>query len=161
MDALAGMLLYSAGVMRPAAQENFKANTAIPDLEAQWPPEDSAAVAEVVDRAKAIAGKDPLYRMERFVQRHVAEEMMARNVVMAEERRTIMSAWRLCPAKAPAERWSSILPRLSPTITRMSSITCSARRPRLRPRRQGRRHRHGVQIWWFRCGAGALRYWRP
>ena len=87
MDALAGMLLYSAGVMRPAARENFRANPAIPELEASWPPKEAAAVAEVVDRAKAIAGKDPLYRMERFVQRHVAEEMMARNVVMAEERR--------------------------------------------------------------------------
>jgi len=50
-------------------------------------PCDEATMMDRVLRAKAVCERDHFYRLERFVQRWVAEEMMFRNITTAEERR--------------------------------------------------------------------------
>jgi SAM-dependent methyltransferase len=88
LDILGGMLKYSAVELRDAARRTFEAAPEGAELIQTHAEVSSAAeMAEHVQRAKTLALSDPTYRMERFVQRFVAEEMMNRNVVAAEEKR--------------------------------------------------------------------------
>jgi SAM-dependent methyltransferase len=88
LDILGGMLKYAAVDLRDAARQAFEAAPEGMQLaEAHAQPSSPAETADRVQRAKALAQSNPTYRLERFVQRFVAEEMMTRNVVAAEEKR--------------------------------------------------------------------------
>ena len=88
LDILGGMLKFSAVDLRDAARDAFERSAEGAVLTAEHAEPSSAAdIADRVRRAKALAETDPLYRLERFVQRYVAEEMMGRSVVAAEENR--------------------------------------------------------------------------
>ncbi len=89
MELLGGMLKYSSVGLRDVARHNFETSpegAAIVAEHAQ--PSSPDQVADRVNRAKALAMSDPVHRLERFVQRFVAEEMMNKNVVAAEEKRS-------------------------------------------------------------------------
>lgn len=89
LDALAAMLKYSSTSLRSVAREDFLATEQGAQLAREH--EDGATGAEEVaarvDSAIKVASALPVHRMERFVQRYVAEEMMSRNVVSVEEMR--------------------------------------------------------------------------
>jgi SAM-dependent methyltransferase len=89
LDILGGMLKYSAVSLRGAAREAFESSPEGAALirEHAAPKSTQAEVADRVERAKALAQSNPMYRLERFAQRFVAEEMMTRNVIAAEEKR--------------------------------------------------------------------------
>src|SRR3546814_11439731 len=52
-----------------------------------------AAVHDRVKRAKTIAYSDPMFRLERFLQRHVAEENFNRGIPAVEERRAMFAGF--------------------------------------------------------------------
>jgi SAM-dependent methyltransferase len=89
LDVLGAMLKYSSVRLRDVAREDFSSLPEGADLDLAHSTGlgDSLAVAQRVDAAKALANALPSYRLERFVQRYVAEEMMTRNLVSTEEMR--------------------------------------------------------------------------
>jgi SAM-dependent methyltransferase len=99
LEILAGMLKYSSVALRDAAREAFEAAPEGSALirEHAEPNPSPEEMADRVARAKALAQSDPMYRLERFAQRFVAEEMMNRNVVAAEEKREEHIARRNLP----------------------------------------------------------------
>jgi len=89
MDILGNVLKYSSGTMREIARRNFRDTTEGKALaEAFQSPHSENEMMAMVDRATATAEADPFYRLERFYQRLVAEEIMSQGIVMAEERRS-------------------------------------------------------------------------
>ncbi len=87
-ELLAGYIRFSSGVIRERARENFRASPEGQQLaEEHKEPCDEQTMMDRVLRAKALCERDHFYLLERFVQRWVAEEMMARSIVTAEERR--------------------------------------------------------------------------
>ena len=91
LDILGAMLKYSSVDIRGAAQDAFLADPVGGKLFADHRDAQGSAeaIAVRVDQAKQIAEALPDYRLERFVQRYVAEEMMHRNLVSVEEKRDI------------------------------------------------------------------------
>lgn len=90
-DMLAGMLRFSSGVIRERARENFRATPEGQALAKEHEePCTEAVMMDRVRRARAVAERDHFYRLERFCQRWVAEEMMSRNIVNAEEKRDVI-----------------------------------------------------------------------
>lgn len=88
LDVLGAMLKYASVDLRDAARAEFEESDEGRELtEAHLQPSSAEVVAERVDRAKTLAFSSNSYRLERFVQRYVAEEMMSRNLVSVEERR--------------------------------------------------------------------------
>jgi SAM-dependent methyltransferase len=87
-DLMAGYMRYSSGVVREIARANFRETDEGKALAKEFESEHSEdEMLGLVMRAKATAEKDNFYRLERFVQRWVAEERMFDLVVAAEERR--------------------------------------------------------------------------
>ena len=88
LDILGAILKYAAVDLREAARAEFESSAEGKALtEAHCQPSSAEMIAERVDQAKALAISDHTYRVERFLQRYVAEEMMSRNLVSVEERR--------------------------------------------------------------------------
>jgi SAM-dependent methyltransferase len=87
-DMLGGVLKYSSGVIREVARTNFRNTDEGQALAKEFEKEPNQdEMMSLVRRAKATAESDHFYRMERFYQRVVAEEIMIRNVWQSEERR--------------------------------------------------------------------------
>ena len=87
MEILGGILKYSSGTLREIARADFRASDEGRSLAAE---KDAAVAGDMlgwVMRAKAKAEGDPFYRLERFCQRYVAEEIGARGIVATEDRR--------------------------------------------------------------------------
>lgn len=88
LDILGAMLKYAAVDLRDTAREEFEASPKGQALKAAHEnPGTPEEIAARVDEAKELAFSSNIYRMERFIQRYVAEEMMARNVISVEEKR--------------------------------------------------------------------------
>ncbi|PNU06633.1 class I SAM-dependent methyltransferase [Novosphingobium guangzhouense] len=89
LDVLGAMLKYSSTSLRSVAREDFLATEQGAKLAREHAEGNSSAddIAERVDAAIDLAASLPIHRIERFVQRYVAEEMMSRNVVSVEEMR--------------------------------------------------------------------------
>lgn len=88
LELLAASLKYSSVELRGAARANFEATDegrALAEEHGRGGTADE--VARRVERAKAVVTADPTWRLERFVQRWVAEEMMNQSVTAAEEKR--------------------------------------------------------------------------
>lgn len=87
MEILGGILKYSSGTLREVAREDFRGSLEGQALAAA---KDEAVKGDLLDwvmRAKALAESNNVYRLERFYQRYVAEEIMARGIVATEDRR--------------------------------------------------------------------------
>ena len=88
LDILGAMLKYAAVDLRDTAREEFENSAEGQALKQEHEtPGDAQTIAARVDKAKELAFSSNIYRMERFVQRYVAEEMMSRNLVSVEEKR--------------------------------------------------------------------------
>ncbi len=88
MEFLGSAQVFSSGYLRDRAQKQFLANSEAAALEEEHKTGgDAAAVRERVQKGRAIAHTMPLFRLERFVQRWVAEEVFNCGIVAIEERR--------------------------------------------------------------------------
>lgn len=98
MDILGSMQVFSSSVLRDTWKANFDASPEIRELEKS--PKRNESVRELrerIARSKAVAEKDPIYRLERFIQRYVAEENFHRGIPAVEERREIFSQFGKAP----------------------------------------------------------------
>lgn len=90
MEILGSMQKFASGVLRQHAAETFFANERAAELNkahiADKKPEKSV-LRERIAEAKAICESDSIYRLERLVQRYVAEENYNRGIPAIEERR--------------------------------------------------------------------------
>lgn len=99
MDILGSMQVCSSGPLRDHWRASFDAD---PDGQA-LNAEDArsmtpAQLKDRVVRAREVAERDPLYKMERFVQRYVAEENFVRGIPAVEERRSQFETFNNPPA---------------------------------------------------------------
>lgn len=105
MEILGSMQKFSSSVLRNQAAENFFANERAAELNAIHIEEKKPAKADLRKRiaeAKAICEADSIYRLERFVQRYVAEENYNRGIPAIEERREMFEPFVRSEA-TPAE----------------------------------------------------------
>ncbi|CAN5298238.1 hypothetical protein BH10PSE4_BH10PSE4_38470 [soil metagenome] len=88
LEILGSIQKVSSGPMRDRARARFKASDEGVRLDAEHQGDQSkGAVRDRVARATLQAAADPVYRLERFLQRYVAEENFARGIPAIEERR--------------------------------------------------------------------------
>ncbi|MES2033048.1 MAG: class I SAM-dependent methyltransferase [Pseudomonadota bacterium] len=93
VEILAGMLRFSSDKLRNTARDNFLSQPEGARLAAEHAQDVAGAdVAERVEQVKRLVNADPVYRLERFVQRYVAEEMWNRAIVNSEEKRPEIQA---------------------------------------------------------------------
>jgi SAM-dependent methyltransferase len=88
MDILGAIQKCASSLLREEARARFEAHPegqALTASQAMDIPADQ--LADRLERAKAITGQDPMFRLERFCQRYVAEENFVRGVRAVEERR--------------------------------------------------------------------------
>jgi SAM-dependent methyltransferase len=91
MEILGNVLKYSSGTIREIARDNFRATEEGQALAKEFQsPHSEDEMMALVDRATATAESDNFYRLERFYQRLVAEEIMSLGIITAEERRPII-----------------------------------------------------------------------
>jgi len=94
LQILGALQKYSSGVLRPIAAENFAADPRGAELT-----EDHASKApklpprERINEARKVCETDNVYRLERFLQRWVAEENFHRGIPAIEERREKFEAF--------------------------------------------------------------------
>jgi SAM-dependent methyltransferase len=94
-EALGSLLRYSSRVIREVARDNFRASPEGEQLAAAFAaPDAEDRMPELVGRASALAHSDRFFRLERFFQRVVAEEVMIRRVVHLEQERDDILARR-------------------------------------------------------------------
>jgi ubiquinone/menaquinone biosynthesis C-methylase UbiE len=92
MEILGAMQRVSSTRLRDAAQAAF---------EADFQPEGDADLGAAVARAREAAHRLPVFHLERFVQRYVAEENFVRGIPAVEERRAVFEQVFVAPnAKA-------------------------------------------------------------
>jgi SAM-dependent methyltransferase len=91
---------FAASQLRPAARAAFEASEdgarlAGAHAQARTPAEMRRVVAETTE----IAERDPVWRMERFLQRYVGEETFAQGIQAVEERRAMFETFLAPPAE--------------------------------------------------------------
>ena len=105
MEVLGSMQKFASDVLRKHAAETFFANETAAKLNeehiADKKPSKDALRARIAT-AKEICANDSIYRLERFVQRYVAEENYNRGIPAIEERRDMFEAFVTSEA-TPAE----------------------------------------------------------
>lgn len=94
MQVLGSIQKYSSGVLRPIASENFETSARGRELAADHAADTSTpATRERIAEARKVCESDPVYRLERFFQRWVAEENFNRGIPAIEERRAKFEAF--------------------------------------------------------------------
>ena len=95
MQMLGSIQKVASTRLRRAARATFAASAEGATLHDHHAtaPGDRRAVADRVKRAKAVAYADPVFRLERFFQRYVAEENFNRGIPAIEERRAQFEAF--------------------------------------------------------------------
>jgi SAM-dependent methyltransferase len=84
-EALGSLLRYSSGTLRTVARDNFRASDEGKDLATEFAqPDAEGNMHALVERAGKLAHSDGLFRLERFFQRYVAEEVMSRRIEFSE-----------------------------------------------------------------------------
>lgn len=103
MEILGDIQKYSAGKLRPQARAEFEADPATAPLAAahkaygEGKDSDTKAARDRIAQARAIADHKPLFRLERFLQRWVAEEVFGSGIPAIEERRAQVEAFLAAP----------------------------------------------------------------
>lgn len=94
MQLLGAVQKFSSGVLRPIAAENFAADTRGKALSAEHEAATPGGSArDRIKAARAVCESDNVYRLERFIQRWVAEENFNRGIPAIEERRAKFEAF--------------------------------------------------------------------
>lgn len=98
MEILGDIQKYAASKLRPAARAAFEADPATAAMAAAHTAEtDPRAMRARITQARAIADTKPLFRLERFLQRWVAEEVFNSGIPAIEERRQQVTAFLAAP----------------------------------------------------------------
>lgn len=88
LEILGAIQKYSSGQIRPRARAAFEADQEAAKLGAEHAADVTGAGArDRISRARQIADRQPLFRLERFLQRYVAEENFNTGIPAIEERR--------------------------------------------------------------------------
>lgn len=88
LQILGSIQKYSSGQIRPRARAEFEADGEAKALASEHAADASGAGARArIARARQIADRQPLFRLERFLQRYVAEENFNTGIPAVEERR--------------------------------------------------------------------------
>lgn len=90
LEILGSIQKYSSGTLRQIAAEAFAAKPQAQALSAEHAADtnpDKKSLRQRITKARDICESDPNYRMERFLQRYVAEENFNRGIPAIEERR--------------------------------------------------------------------------
>lgn len=94
LELLGSIQIFSSGTLRPIAAERFEKDSEghalAQDHAAQSP---ALTTRERIQRAKTLCERDNVYRLERFLQRYVAEENFNRGIPAIEERRAQFEAF--------------------------------------------------------------------
>ncbi|MDV3456110.1 class I SAM-dependent methyltransferase [Sphingomonas sp. HF-S4] len=95
MQMLGSIQKFASTRLRSTARANFEGAEAGAALHEEHVDgaSDRHSVADRVKRAKAVAYADPVFRLERFFQRYVAEENFNRGIPAIEERRSQFEAF--------------------------------------------------------------------
>jgi SAM-dependent methyltransferase len=100
LELLGAAQKYAAGKLRPAARHAFEGSEAGARLsQAHAQARSPAELRQVVAETTAIAERDPVWRLERFLQRYVCEESFAQGIQAVEERRAMFEAFLAPPAQ--------------------------------------------------------------
>lgn len=103
LEILGSIQKVSSGPLRARARARFRASGEGATLAQQHQGDQSpTAVRQRVARATTQAESDPHYRLERFLQRYVAEENFGRGIPAVEERRAQFEAYIGVPVEAKA-----------------------------------------------------------
>lgn len=98
---------FSSGSVRSKAREDFESDRDGKEMISAWRRGgQNEHVEDLVGRASSIARKYPTYRLERFLQRYVAEEVYLRGVPAVEERREQFE--RMVPEVPPENRLGTL-----------------------------------------------------
>jgi SAM-dependent methyltransferase len=98
MEILGAIQKFSSGRIRPAARAEFESDPAVPALAEEHARDTAGSGGRArIARARAIADTKPLFRLERFIQRWVAEEVFASGIPAIEERRGQFEAFQSAP----------------------------------------------------------------
>ena len=88
LEILGAMQKFSSSLYRAAARDRFEASAEGAAITREHAADRAGVQAdERIGRAKAVAQSDSAFRLERFIQRYVAEENFNRGIVAVEERR--------------------------------------------------------------------------
>lgn len=94
MEVLGTIQAFAASTLRPAARESFEADADAVALSADHVADPQGRNGrDRIASARAIADRDPLFRLERFLQRWVAEENFNSGIPAIEERRAQFEAF--------------------------------------------------------------------
>lgn len=96
LEILGSLQGFSSSALRRQAQTTFETSPEGRRLAAGRP--DGSAVAGWVDAARTLAERDGVFRLERFLQRYVAEDLYVRGIVAIEEKRDELAARAPAPA---------------------------------------------------------------
>jgi SAM-dependent methyltransferase len=102
LEVLGSINVVAFNTLRKAAREHFYATPEGKALaEESKTPADSKTVRDRVERAKALAGQDSAFRLERFLQRYTCEEKWERGIAAAEEKRDGFKEFIVAPPGEP------------------------------------------------------------
>ncbi len=88
LEILGAMQKFSSSKYREEARSRFEASPEGSDITREHAADrDGSRIADRIGRAKSVVEGDPAYRLERFIQRYVAEENFSRGIVAIEEKR--------------------------------------------------------------------------
>jgi SAM-dependent methyltransferase len=88
LEILGALQKFSSSALRETARANFRADPEGKRLtETHDETAPKAVMRDRLAKAREVAGRDPVHRMERFFQRYVAEENFTRGIPAMEERR--------------------------------------------------------------------------
>ena len=99
LELLGATQKYAAGNLRPAARKNFENRPEAKLLaEAHAVAATSGDMRDVVARTTTVVECDPIWRLERFLQRYVGEETFSHGIQAVEERREVFADFLQPPA---------------------------------------------------------------
>jgi SAM-dependent methyltransferase len=100
MEFLGSAQRFSSGYLRPLARADFEAKPEAQALSAEHSADDKGLGARGrIAKARALADTVPLFRIERFVQRWVAEENFNTGIPAIEEKRATFEAFATAPVE--------------------------------------------------------------
>ena len=103
MEILGSLQKFSSGKLRPAARAEFEADEVAVKLSADHAADtEGEGGRERIAEARLIARSKPMFRLERFIQRYVAEEVFNTGIPAIEERRPMFEAFVNAPIAKPA-----------------------------------------------------------
>jgi SAM-dependent methyltransferase len=98
LEILGSVQKFASRALREAARATYNAGPEAPALaDAQKQASTAKAMRQLVADTTNVVVRDPIWRLERFLQRYVGEEIFARGIIAIEERRAAFEAFLAPP----------------------------------------------------------------